>query len=272
MSRVGQGVLIDTHCHLDAAEFESDREQVIERSRRAGVDVIVLPAVDADHFGRVVKLAQSNPGHCVYALGIHPMYVDRADDGDLARLAAAIEAHRDDPALVAVGEIGLDFFVPGLDRERQERFFQAQLQLARAYDLPVLLHVRRAQDTVLKHLRKAGLQRGGIAHAFNGSLQQAEAFLSLGFVLGFGGVMTFERAQRIRALVRDLPPTAHVLETDAPDLSPSWLHPGRNEPAQLPAIAEVFAQLRGVTVGDAIRQTGINARRILSIEPIASSV
>jgi len=265
-------VLIDTHCHLDAAEFDSDRDPVIERSKRAGVKTIVVPAVEADHFQRVVALARSNPGHCVYALGIHPMYVDRADDGDLARLAAALEAHRDDPALVAVGEIGLDFFVPGLDRARQERFFQAQLQLAKAYDLPVLLHVRRAQDMVLKHLRQARLPRGGMAHAFNGSRQQAEAFLSLGFVLGFGGVMTFERAQRIRALVRDLPPTAHVLETDAPDLAPSWLHPGRNEPAQLPAIAEVFAQLRGVPLAEAISQTGANARRILSIGPIASSI
>lgn len=260
-------MLIDTHCHLDAAEFDTDRTQVITRARAAGVSMIVVPAVEVGNFETVAVLAHSNPEQCTYALGIHPMYVDRADETDLDRLAAELRRRRDDPALVAVGEIGLDFFVPGLNRSRQERFFEAQLRLAREFNLPVLLHVRRSQDTILKYLRRVQLPRAGVAHAFNGSLQQAHQFLDLGFVLGFGGAMTFERALRIRALVRDLPASAHVLETDAPDIAPSWLHPGRNDPAHLPRIADTFAGLRGITCDEAIRQTSENARRVLLLPP-----
>jgi TatD DNase family protein len=254
-------MLIDTHCHLDATEFDLDRNAVVDAARRAGVAAIVVPAVEVANFGAVVQLARSRSS-CFYALGIHPMYVDRAEDRALEQLAAELDRRRDDPALVAVGEIGLDFFVDGLDRVRQERFFDAQLSLARAFDLPVILHVRRSQDTVLKHLRRARV-RGGIAHAFNGSIQQAEAFLSLGFVLGFGGAMTFERALRIRSLVRDLPASAHVLETDAPDIAPRWIHRQRNDPAQLPGIAQVFAALRGLPLDQALSATGGNALRVL---------
>ena len=254
-------MLIDTHCHLDAAEFDGDRTEVVARARRAGVAMIVVPAVEVANFQSVIGLAQQHPG-CVYALGIHPMYVDRASDGDLDALEAELRRRIDDPALVAVGEIGLDFFVEGLDRARQSRFFEAQLELARAFDLPAILHVRRSQDTILKYLRRAGLS-GGIAHAFNGSVQQAEAFLKLNFALGFGGTMTFERALRIRALARDLPESAHVLETDAPDIAPSWIHRQRNDPSQLPAIASVFADLRGVGLEAAVAQTAANALRVL---------
>jgi TatD DNase family protein len=254
-------MLIDTHCHLDAAEFDVDRNEVIENGRQAGVSVIVVPAVEAANFDSVIALSRQQPG-CVYALGIHPMYVDRADDRDLDHLELALSTHIDDPALVAVGEIGLDFFVEGLDRDRQARFFQAQLELARRFELPVILHVRRSQDIILKHLRKAGVS-GGIAHAFNGSAQQAEAFLALNFALGFGGAMTFERALRIRALAQDLPASAHVLETDAPDISPSWIHRQRNEPAQLAGIARCFAGLRGMAIDAAIAQTAANAVRVL---------
>jgi TatD DNase family protein len=254
-------MLIDTHCHLDAREFDADRPTVLDAARAAGVRMIIVPAVEVGNLDAVRELSRAHAG-CVYALGIHPIYVDRADDQDLARLEAALEAHRHDPALVAVGEIGLDFFVPGLDRARQERFLAAQLAMARRFELPVILHVRRSQDIVLKHLRRARVS-GGIAHAFNGSLQQAQAFVALGFALGFGGAMTFERALRIRALVRDLPREAHVLETDSPDIAPSWVHPGRNDPSQLAGIAEVFAQLRGLPVDQAVAQTAANALRVL---------
>jgi len=254
-------MLIDTHCHLDAAEFDVDRNEIISNARRAGVAAVVVPAVESGNFESVIALSRQYPG-CVYALGIHPMYVDRADDQDLERLEAALRAHIDDPALVAVGEIGLDFFVEGLDRERQLRFFQAQLELARRFDLPVILHVRRSQDTILKHLRNARVS-GGIAHAFNGSEQQAEAFLKLNFALGFGGAMSFERALRIRALARDMPASAHVLETDAPDIAPSWIHRQRNEPAQVAGIARVLAELRGIRLDEALAQTAANAVRVL---------
>ena len=261
---------IDTHCHLDAPEFAADRAAVVARARAAGVERIVLPAVEVANFDAVRALAHAHDG--AYALGIHPLYVDRADDDDLDRLREALTAHRDDPRLVAVGEIGLDHFVPGLDRERQARFYAAQLALAREFTLPVILHVRRSADDLLKQLRRAGVS-GGIAHAFNGSGQQAEAFVALGFRLGFGGAMTFERALQIRRLAQTLPEHAIVLETDAPDIPPHWLYrdaearargeTARNEPAELPRIAAVLAELRGWTLEQTAAITGANARAAL---------
>jgi TatD DNase family protein len=256
-------VLIDTHCHLDAAEFDGESVRLREAAAAAGVGMIVVPAVEVGNFDAVRALATPSGGaRCVYALGIHPMYVDRARDDDLARLRLALRACADDPALVAVGEIGLDGFVPGLDMARQEHFFAEQLRLAREFALPVILHVRRAQDTVLKHLRR-WRPAGGIAHAFNGSHVQARAFVDLGFALGFGGAMTYTRALQIRRLAVDMPGEAQVLETDAPDIAPAWLHPGRNEPAQVARIAEVCAELRGESPQAAIARTGANACRVL---------
>jgi TatD DNase family protein len=259
-------VWIDTHCHLDAAEFNADRDAVVARARAAGVAQIVVPAVDRDNFERVRELAQR---HCLaYALGIHPMCSDRAGDDDLAALRDALARHADDPRLVAVGEIGLDHFIEGLDRERQERLFAAQLRLAAEFELPVLLHVRRAVDPVLKHLRRTRV-RGGFAHAFNGSEQQAAAFVGLGFRLGFGGAVTFERALRIRRVGQALAADAVVLETDAPDIPPQWRYRTaearaagatmRNEPAEVARIGEVFAALRGETAEALAAATTTNA-------------
>jgi len=263
-------VWTDTHCHLDAAEFDLDRAAVVERARAAGVAHLVLPAVQVANFDSVRRLAHAHQG--VYALGIHPLYVDHAADADLERLRDALRAHRDDPRLVAVGEIGLDHFVPGLDRLRQERFYLAQLALARAAGLPVILHVRRSADALLKGLRRVAV-RGGIAHAFNGSEVQALHFVALGFKLGFGGAMTHERALQIRRLAASLPEHALVLETDAPDIPPQWLYrdaqqrrdapQARNEPAELPRIAETLATLRGWTLPQTALITSANARQAL---------
>ncbi|MCO5107253.1 MAG: TatD family hydrolase [Burkholderiaceae bacterium] len=252
-------MLIDTHCHLDAAEYDGDRDSVRERAFASGVAAIVVPAVEVGNFDAVRALAAGDR-RIGYALGIHPLYVDRAREDDLERLRAALEASIDDPALLAIGEIGLDFFEPGLERARQERFFRAQLEMAREFGLPVLMHVRRSQDAMLKQLRIVR-PPGGIAHAFNGSLQQAAQFLGLGFALGFGGAMTFDRALQIRRLVRELPGDAHVLETDAPDIPPAWIARRRNEPAQLARIAQVFAQLRGESLGSVVERTAANAAR-----------
>lgn len=265
---------IDSHCHLDAAEFDADRASVVRRAHDAGVTTLVLPAVERANFDAVRLLAHAHDG--VYALGIHPLYVSRAEDDDLERLRGALLAHRDDPRLVAVGEIGLDHFVPGLDPALQQRFYTAQLRLARDAGLPVVLHVRRSADALLAGLRRIEVP-GGIAHAFNGSAQQAAAFVARGFRLGFGGAMTFERARQIRALARDLPPEAVVLETDAPDIPPQWLYrtaaeraagdeataQGRNEPAELPRIAETLAGLRGWTRDETAARTSANARAAL---------
>lgn len=247
-------VFVDTHCHLDAAEFDTDRAAMRAAARSVGVVHCVIPAVARSNWGAVRTLAHAWGDS--YALGIHPMCTPDATDADIDALGALMHACGEDAHLVAVGEIGLDYFVPGLDGPHQERLLRAQLRLARRFDLPVLLHVRRSVDRVLKALRELPVA-GGIAHAFNGSLQQAQAFMAMGFKLGFGGAVTFERALQLRRLAAELPLSALVLETDAPDIPPHWLYrdaavraggvpQGRNSPAELPRIAGVIAGLRGM--------------------------
>lgn len=263
-------MLIDTHCHLDAVEFAPDREAVIERAGAAGVRSIVIPAVERGNFNKVRELARSFRGG-VYALGIHPIAVPLAEDEDLNVLEQQLDVAMDDERFVGVGEIGLDFFLPTLKepamREKQQRFFDAQLRMAQQRDLPVIVHVRRSQDEVLKYLRRRdGL--AGIAHAFNGSFQQAEQFIERGFVLGFGGAMTFERSLQIRRLAAELPLEALVLETDAPDIPPAWLgRPGGkrplNEPCHIARIGRVLADIRGLSFEEVVAATGRNARRAL---------
>lgn len=263
-------VWIDTHCHLDAPEYGADGvAEVRRRAAAAGVAHCVIPAVHVDNFDAVRALAHRHDDS--YALGIHPMATPRAEPAHLEVLDRALAAHRDDPRLVAVGEIGLDYFVPGLDAQRQELFYREQLGLARRHGLPVLLHVRRSADRLLKHLRMQPVR--GIAHAFNGSLQQAEAFVGLGFKLGFGGAVTFEPARQLRRLAAALPLSALVLETDSPDIPPHWLYrtaqqraagipQGRNEPGELPRIAAEVAALRGIApeaLADATTRNAIDA-------------
>ena len=257
---------IDTHCHLDAAEFAADRQAVRERAADAGVVHCVLPAVEVGNFAAVQRLAAAHGDS--YALGIHPLCTGRARLEDLEVLDRALAEHAGDPRLVAVGEIGLDFFVPGLDAGRQELFWREQLALAHRHRLPVLLHVRRSADRLLRELRRVPVT--GIAHAFNGSAQQAAEFVRLGFRLGFGGAATFARALQIRRLAADLPLEALVVETDAPDIPPHWLYrtaqeraggggQGRNEPAQLPRIGAAIAALRGMAPEDFAAATTGNA-------------
>jgi TatD DNase family protein len=252
---------IDTHCHLDAAEFAGEEDVIATQALQKNVSMIVIPAVARDNFATVAGLAHQH-GNCTYALGIHPIFVPQAQESDLAVLREAVEAAMNDTRFVALGEIGLDFFVPMLTtpemREKQEFFYSEQLKIARDFGLPVLLHVRKSQDSILKYLRRIQVM-GGIAHAFNGSFQQAETFISLGFKLGFGGAMTFTRALQIRRMAATLPIEAIVLETDAPDISPAWLHPQRNSPEELPRIGQVLAELREMSVEDIARVTSANA-------------
>ncbi len=254
------------HCHPDAAEFDADRDDVVARARAAGVGQIVIPAVAVANFEGVRELAHRH--RLAYALGIHPMCTDGAGAGDLAALRAALERHAGDARLVAVGEIGLDHFIPGLDRDRQAEIFASQLALAAEFRLPVLLHVRRAVDTVLKHLRRRPVA-GGFAHAFNGSEQQAGAFVELGFRLGFGGAVTFDRALRIRRVGQALAADSIVMETDSPDIAPQWRYRTaearaagaamRNEPAELARIGAELAALRGEPVDAFAATTTANA-------------
>lgn len=259
-------MLFDSHCHLDATEFDGDREQVLARASAAGVQAIIIPAVSVSNFNTVRTLAHHFT-QGAYALGIHPMYVAQADEHALDNLRSCLSANRNDRKLVAVGEIGLDFFIPeissGQARTKQEYFFQQQLLLAKEFELPVLLHVRKAQDSILKFLRRCAVP-GGIAHAFNGSLQQAEQFIALGFALGIGGAMTYPRALQIRRLATTIGLESLVLETDAPDIAPEWMTgQRRNEPAEVRRIAEVFAELRGTQAAELINQTGTTVLRTI---------
>lgn len=254
-------MLIDTHCHLDAAEFDADRLTVLGEARKRGVSAIVVPAVHRDNWLVVQQLAEQQEG-VFFALGIHPIYVNEATEDDLEALARCLAGLRDHPRLVGIGEIGLDFFVPGLDLTWQQKVFETQLRLAADLDLPVILHTRRAVDQVARGLRRFR-PVSGIAHAFNGSLQQATQLIGMNMALGFGGAMTFDRARNIRRLAASLPAECLVLETDAPDIAPAWVHPGRNAPTELPRIAEVLAGLRGWTPEDVARVTTENARRVL---------
>lgn len=246
-------MLIDTHCHLDAAEFDADRPGILAAARAAGVGGFLVPAVGATDFDAVAALSRANPD-CRHAFGIHPMYVGQAGPDDLDRLRGRLA----EGSAVAVGEIGLDGFVPDGDLPLQMRYFEAQLRLARDFDLPVVLHIRRAQDEILKFLRRIPVP-GGIAHAFNGSRQQADAFIKLGFRLGFGGAMTYPGSRRIRELAATLPLESIVLETDAPDIPPAWCGGGRNDPANLARFAMVLAELRGMSVEEVIAATGASA-------------
>ena len=245
-------MLIDSHIHLDAAEFAPDRAAVIETARAAGVRGFVVPAVDRASFDAVLALAAARADVCP-ALGIHPLYVMQAQEGDLDRLEELLAAR----VACAVGEIGLDHFVADVDRERQLRFFTAQLGLARRHGLPVILHVRRAIDPILRELRRTRVC-GGIAHAFNGSRQQAESFIALGLRLGFGGAMSYEGSTRIRELARSLPLESIVLETDAPDIPPAWARGERNLPQNLARYARILAELRGIEPEEVIEATGRN--------------
>lgn len=254
---------IDSHCHLDAEEFAGDREQVVTAARAAGVSRLIVPAVAVPQFAAMREVCRRYP-ECRAAYGIHPLYVASATPVDLATLRQWLVAE----AAVAVGEIGLDFYVPGIDPQQQEYFFVEQLQIAREVGLPVLLHVRRSVDAVLKQLRRMAVV-GGIAHAFNGSRQQADEFIKLGFKLGFGGTLTYPGSRRIRSLASELPLDSIVLETDAPDMAPAFAPRQRNVPANLPRFAEVLAELRGLSLADIATANRRNIEAVLGARALA---
>ena len=269
---------IDTHCHLDAPEFLGQIGAVHARALEHNITQCVIPAVGVSNFEAVRALAHAL--RCSYGLGIHPLFTPQAALADLQTLDDALTLRHADPRLVAVGEIGLDFFVPALIKAeamaKQEAFYRAQLKLAKKHSLPVILHVRRSADRLLKHLRELMPPGGwrGIAHAFNGSEQQAHEFIKLGFKLGFGGAVTYEAARQLRRLATALPLSALVMETDSPDIVPQWLYTtaanraagqpqGRNKPSELPRIAQTVAQLRGISLDELALATTSNALHAL---------
>ena len=203
--------LVDSHCHLDAAEFDGDRSEVIARARAAGVHTQVVPAVTAASWPKLRDTCRLADG--LYpAYGLHPMFLDAHRPEHLDDLRGWIERERP----CAVGECGLDFFVEGLDADLQQQYFVGQLRLAREFDLPVIVHARRAVDAVIAAIKQVGGLRG-VVHSFPGSPEQAAQLDKLGFLLGLGGPLTYDRAQRLQRLVAQMPLEQLLLETDAPD-------------------------------------------------------
>jgi len=251
--------LFDTHCHLDVAAFDKDRIQVLQRAHEQGVKTILVPAIDAAHWDGLLELCNSQPD--LYpALGLHPVFVESHHTEDVARLEQYVETHRP----VAIGEIGLDYFVSDLDRDKQRQLFEAQLAVARDAQLPVVLHVRKAHDEVLSCLKKTPVP-GGTVHAFNGSEQQARHYIDMGFKLGFGGTLTWERSRKIRELARTAPMDSIVLETDAPDMVVAQHAGERNSPEYLVHCLQALSDVRDAAPEDIAAQTTFNARSVFGL-------
>jgi TatD DNase family protein len=251
--------LADSHVHLDDASFDDDREAVIARARTAGVTLQVIPGVDAASWPRIQALCV--PGSGLFAAyGLHPLFLGQHQPEHLKTLSHWLETH---PS-VAVGEIGLDFYVDGLDAEDQRSYFREQLALAREFDLPVIVHARAAVDEVTATLRRIGGLRG-VVHSFAGSQQQAEQLWKLGFHIGIGGPVTYERAQRLRRIVANMPIEYLLLESDAPD-QPLSTHRGtRNEPSRVAEVLQCIAALRNQDPSAVAAATTTNVRRLFAI-------
>jgi TatD DNase family protein len=251
--------LFDTHCHLDLDEFSADRGEVLCAARQAGVQDLLIPAVQRNTWSALQEFCEPDE-HLHPALGLHPVYLARHETADIERLDEVVTAQRP----VAIGEIGLDYQIPSLDHDEQQRFLEDQLGVAQTHRLPVVLHVRKAHDAMLNTLKRFDLP-GGFCHAFNGSLQQAHRYLDLGFCLGFGGMLTFERSNHLRRLAVDLPTEAIVLETDAPDMTVASHRYERNSPEYLPEVLEALAELRRTSPETLADATTANARRVLRL-------
>ncbi len=254
--------IIDTHCHLDLPVFDADRAQVLQQARLAGLCGFVIPGVERKTWPGLLALCAAQED-CHPALGLHPMFLARHQAADLDALQRGLQENHP----VALGEIGLDFYHPDTDRSAQLAIFEAQLMLAQTHRLPVLLHVRKAHEDVLRLLRRIPVT-GGIAHAFNGSLQQAHRYLDMGFKLGFGGMLSFARSSKLRTLAKALPDSALVMETDAPDMSGEVCRGQRNSPEYLPDYLRVLAQLRDRSPQDMARLTSGNARAVLNLDAV----
>lgn len=252
--------LIDTHCHIDDHSFDVDRERVLSRCHELGVTRMVVPAVDAEGWEPLLQLCSSHDG--LYpALGLHPVFFRRHTLEQLDLLADMVDLYPP----VAIGEIGLDYYIDDPEPEHQELLFRRQLKIAQEHNLPVLIHCRKAHDRVLAMLHETP-PCGGIVHAFNGSEQQARQYLDLGFKLGFGGMLTYERSTRLRKLACALPREALVLETDAPDMTVASHHGERNSPEYLPQCLEALAQVRGEDIEELATQTTLNALEVLRLD------
>jgi TatD DNase family protein len=252
--------MIDTHCHIDNPAFNKDRSAVIQRARDAGVRHLVVPGVNLQGFPGLLNL-ETVDIKIHLALGLHPLFLAHHPPDAIEQLCEWVK--QDKP--IAIGEIGLDYREPLHNHQQQAELFVAQLHLAKVENLPVLIHAVKAHEKTLSILKKTDLPVGGIIHSFNGSLQQAEQYIAMGFLLGFGGVVTHDRAKKIQRVATFLPDSTLVLESDAPDLPPACFLGSRNEPGNLPIVVETLARLRGVSKAHIINKTSSNAMKLLGI-------
>ncbi len=259
--------LIDTHTHLDFPDFDADRRDLLERCRAHGVQRLVVLGVFEGNWQRLWNLVQSDAG-LYAAFGLHPAYLDQHRPEHLDALRDWLQRLAGERQLCAVGEFGLDYFLEDLDRERQQQLFEAQLRLADEFELPALLHVRRAHAPVIATLKRFKLKRAGIIHAFAGSVEEAREYLKLGFKLGLGGAPTWPQAKRLRKVVAQLPLEAVVLETDSPDMAPAMHAQQRNSPEYLPQICNELAALMGVEPTQLARASCENACALFGWDPL----
>ena len=262
--------LIDTHTHLDFPDFDADRDSVLARSRASGVRQMVVLGVHQANWQRLWDLVLREDG-LYAAFGLHPVYLQQHQPEHLHELRSWLERLAGHPKLCAVGEFGLDYFLPDLPQDQQQTLFEAQLGLAAEFELPALLHVRRAHAATIATLKRYKLKRGGIVHAFAGSLEEAHEYLKLGFKLGLGGAPTWPQALRLRKVVAQLPLQAIVLETDSPDMAPAMHAQQRNSPVHLPDICAALAELRNISSAELANASSLNAMQLFgwdsAIEP-----
>ncbi len=252
--------IIDTHCHLDVDAFDRDRDEVLQHARDAGVVAQIIPAIEVSGWRRLLELCGVH--HDLYpALGLHPVFLQQHTQSDIEKLAAVVKTVQP----VAIGEIGLDFSIKSLDRDTQQQLFEAQLVIAKNSRLPVIIHARKSHDEVIKLLRKHHISAGTI-HAFSGSLQQGMHYYEMGFKLGFGGMLTFERSRKLRQLAHELPAEALLLETDAPDMTVASHRGERNSPQYLPQVLAALAGARDESIEEVARYTTNNARAIFHLQ------
>jgi len=257
--------LFDTHCHLDLPAFDQDRTDVLSFARNAGVRHLLVPATERKGWQSLLDFCVRDT--CLYpALGLHPVLLKEHQDDDIDILETLVQQQRP----VAIGEIGLDYWIKELDKSKQQTIFEEQLKLAEKYRLPVVLHVRKAHDEVLKTLKNHDLP-GGICHAFNGNLQQAEKYIHLNFKLGFGGMLTYPNANKLHRLATELPIESLVLETDAPDMTGAAHQYQRNSPAYLPEVLEILAKLRCRDPAEIAQQTTDNALQIINLGKVGAT-
>jgi len=257
--------LCDSHCHLDFPQFDADRAQVLAACQQLGVEKLVLAAVTREHWARLWRLVESTQQPQLYGtLGLHPYFLNEHQPADLQQLRQQLQSYQQHPKLCAIGEIGLDFYLPELDRQQQLFYFTEQLKLAKEFELPVILHTRKAHAEVIQLLKHYSLPRGGIIHAFSGSYEQAQEYIKLDFLLGIGGAYTWPNARKLRATLPRLPLTSIVLETDSPDMAPAFAAGQRNSPSHLPKICSELAEVIGISAEQLAKQTSSNLKQLFA--------